>query len=49
MFDYLIQLDSDKIDCAEKYGEKARNKFKESYFKDKVSAVKQILVDLPKD
>lgn len=53
IFDYLIQLDSDKIDYAEKYGEKARDKFKKAYSKDKVSAVKQILkqilADLPKD
>ncbi|MBB6032123.1 MULTISPECIES: exported protein A EppA [Borreliella] len=53
IFDYLIQLDSDKIDYAEKYGEKAREKFRESYYKDKVRTVKQILkqilVDLPKD
>lgn len=53
IFDYLIQLDSDKIDYAEKYGEKARDKFIESYYKDKVRTVKQILkqilVDLPKD
>ncbi|MBB6043648.1 exported protein A EppA (plasmid) [Borreliella yangtzensis] len=53
IFDYLIQLDSDKIDYAEKYGEEARDKFKKAYSKDKVSAVKQILkqilADLPKD
>ncbi|MGF7102218.1 exported protein A EppA [Borreliella kurtenbachii] len=53
IFDYLIQLDSDKIDYAEKYGEKAREKFRQSYFKDKITAVKQILkqilADLPKD
>ncbi|WP_419250446.1 exported protein A EppA [Borreliella afzelii] len=53
IFDYLIQLDSDKIDYAEKYGEKARDNFIESYSKDKVNTVKQILkqilADLPKD
>lgn len=53
IFDYLIQLDSDKIDYAEKYGEKAREKFEKSYYKDKITAVKQILkqilADLPKD
>ncbi len=53
IFDYLIQLDSDKIDYAEKYGEKARENFEESYKKDKITAVKQILkqilADLPKD
>ncbi len=53
IFDYLIQLDSDKIDYAEKYGEKAREKFRQSYKKDKITAVKQIfkqiLADLPKD
>lgn len=53
IFDYLIQLDSDKIDYTEKYGEKAREKFRESYYKDKVNTVKQILkqilADLPKD
>ncbi len=53
IFDYLIQLDSDKIDYAEKYGEEARDKFRKSYSKDKVNAVKQILkqilADLPKD
>ncbi|WP_418909437.1 exported protein A EppA (plasmid) [Borreliella sinica] len=53
IFDYLIQLDSDKIDYAEKYGEEAREKFRKSYYKDKVSTVKQILkqilADLPKD
>ncbi len=53
IFDYLIQLDSDKIDYAEKYGDKARDNFEESYSKNKVSTVKQILkqvlADLPKD
>ncbi|WP_215536805.1 exported protein A EppA [Borreliella bavariensis] len=53
IFNYLIQLNSDKIDYAEKYGEKARSNFKESYSEDKASAVKQILkqilADLPKD
>ncbi|WP_420025092.1 exported protein A EppA (plasmid) [Borreliella yangtzensis] len=53
IFDYLIQLDSDKIDYAEKYGEKARSNFKESYSEDKAGAVKQILkqilADLPKN
>ncbi len=53
IFDYLIQLDSDKIDYAEKYGEKARENFEKSYEKDKITAVKQILkqilADLPKD
>ncbi len=53
IFDYLIQLDSDKIDYAEKYGEEARDNFRQSYKKDKITAVKQILkqilADLPKD
>ncbi|WP_425337216.1 exported protein A EppA [Borreliella tanukii] len=53
IFNYLIQLDSDKIDYSEKYGEEARDKFREAYSKDKASAVKQILkqilADLPKD
>ncbi|WP_187983495.1 exported protein A EppA [Borreliella bavariensis] len=53
IFDYLIQLDSDKIDYTEKYGEKARKKFEKAYSKDKVNTVKQILkqilADLPKD
>ncbi|XPC98100.1 exported protein A EppA (plasmid) [Borreliella japonica] len=53
IFNYLIQLDSDKIDYAEKYGEEAIDKFREAYSKDKASAVKQILkqilADLPKD
>ncbi|WP_215537771.1 exported protein A EppA [Borreliella bavariensis] len=53
IFNYLIQLNSDKIDYAEKYGEKARSNFKEFYSEDKASAVKQILkqilADLPKD
>ncbi len=53
IFNYLIQLNSDKIDYAEKYGEKARSNFKESYSEDKANAVKQILkqilADLPKD
>ncbi|WP_330529091.1 exported protein A EppA [Borreliella valaisiana] len=43
IFKYLIQLDSDKIDYAEKYGEEAIDKFRETYSKDKASAVKQIL------
>ncbi len=53
IFDYLIQLDSDKIDYAEKYGDGARDNFLHSYKKDKITAVKQILkqilADLPKD
>ncbi|WP_215539903.1 exported protein A EppA [Borreliella bavariensis] len=53
IFDYLIQLESDKIDYAEKYGEEARDKFEKAYSKDKVNTVKQILkqilADLPKD
>ncbi|AEL19398.1 exported protein A EppA [Borreliella bissettiae] len=53
IFDYLIQLDSDKIDYAEKYGDEARDNFRKSYKKDKITAVKQILkqilADLPKD
>ncbi|WP_418909359.1 exported protein A EppA (plasmid) [Borreliella sinica] len=54
IFDYLIQLDSDKIDYAEKYGNKAREKFDENYFdKSKINTVKktlkQIIADLPKD
>ncbi|WP_421136296.1 exported protein A EppA (plasmid) [Borreliella yangtzensis] len=52
IFGYLTELDPDEIDYPEKYGEKAIKKFKESYSKDKVSAVKQILKqildDLPK-
>ncbi|WP_420025045.1 exported protein A EppA [Borreliella valaisiana] len=43
IFKYLIQLDSDKIDYAEKYGEEAIDKFRETYSKDKASTVKQIL------
>ncbi|ACJ73311.1 exported protein A (plasmid) [Borreliella afzelii ACA-1] len=42
-----------KIDYADKYGEKARNRFEQSYSRNKVFTVKQILkqtlVDLPKD
>lgn len=53
VFNYLIQLDSDIIDYGEKYGEKARDNFRKSYNKDKITAVKQILkqilADLPKD
>lgn len=53
IFNYLIQLNSDKIDYAEKYGDNARNNFKEAYSKDKTNTVKQILkqilADLPKD
>ncbi|ABH02379.1 Exported protein precursor (EppA/BapA) (plasmid) [Borreliella afzelii PKo] len=53
IFNYLIQLNSDKIDYAEKYGDNARNNFKEDYSKDKTNTVKQILkqilADLPKD
>lgn len=53
IFNYLIQLNSDKIDYAEKYGDNARNNFKEAYSKDKANTVKQILkqilADLPKD
>ncbi|MDK7384058.1 exported protein A EppA [Borreliella burgdorferi] len=53
IFDYLIQLYSDKIDYGEKYGEETREKFRQSYEKDKITAVKQIfkqiLADLPKD
>ncbi|PRQ90789.1 exported protein A EppA [Borreliella burgdorferi] len=53
IFDHLIQLNSNKIDYGEKYGEEAREKFRQSYDKDKITAVKQILkqilADLPKD
>ncbi|ACN52736.1 hypothetical protein BVAVS116_O0006 (plasmid) [Borreliella valaisiana VS116] len=42
IFNYLIQLDSDKIDYIEKYGEEAQSKFKETYSKDKSSTFKQI-------
>ncbi|WP_419261182.1 exported protein A EppA [Borreliella afzelii] len=53
IFNYLIQLNSDKIDYAEKYGDNARNNFKEAYSKDKTNTVKQILkqilADLSKD
>ncbi|ACJ73344.1 exported protein A (plasmid) [Borreliella afzelii ACA-1] len=53
IFDYVLQLDSDKIDYAEKYGDKAREKFDEDYFKSKINTVKktlkQIIADLPKD
>ncbi|WP_325064264.1 exported protein A EppA [Borreliella bavariensis] len=42
-----------KIDYAEKYGEKARNRFEQFYSRNKVFTVKQILkqalVDLLKD
>ncbi len=52
IFDYLIQLDLYKIDYADKYGEKASNRFEQSYYRSKVFTVKQILkqvfVDLPK-
>lgn len=52
-FDYLIKLGLYKIDYADKYGEKARNRFEQSYSRNKVFTVKQILkqtlVDLPKD
>lgn len=43
IFDYLIQLDLYKIDYAEKYGEKADNRFEQSYSRNKVFTVKQIL------
>ncbi|WP_325064257.1 exported protein A EppA [Borreliella bavariensis] len=43
IFDYLIQLDLYKIDYAEKYIEKAGNRFEQSYFRNKVFTVKQIL------
>ncbi|WP_336509678.1 exported protein A EppA (plasmid) [Borreliella californiensis] len=43
IFDYLIQLDLYKIDFAEKYGEKASNRFEQFYFRNKVFIVKQIL------
>ncbi|MGF7102202.1 exported protein A EppA [Borreliella kurtenbachii] len=53
IFNYLIQLNSDKIDYAEKYGDNARNNFKKDYSEDKANTVKQILkqilADLPKD
>ncbi|AEL19388.1 exported protein A EppA [Borreliella bissettiae] len=53
IFNYLIQLNSDKVDYAEKYGDNARNNFKKDYSEDKANAVKQILkqilADLPKD
>ncbi|WP_418885158.1 exported protein A EppA [Borreliella carolinensis] len=45
-------MNSDKINFAEKYGYKARDKFKESYSQNKITAVKQalkqILIDLQK-
>ncbi|WP_235633212.1 exported protein A EppA [Borreliella mayonii] len=40
IFDYLIQLDSDKIDYAKKYGDKVRDKFEESYSKNKVNTIR---------
>lgn len=43
IFDYLIQLDLYKIDYADKYGEKASNRFEQSYSRSKVFTVKQIL------
>ncbi|WP_418885358.1 exported protein A EppA [Borreliella carolinensis] len=53
IFNYLIQLNSDKVDYAEKYGDNSRNNFKKDYSEDKANAVKQILkqilADLPKD
>lgn len=52
IFDYLIQLDLYKIDYARKYREKAGNRFEQSYSRNKVFTVKQILkqvlVDLSK-
>ncbi|WP_418905169.1 exported protein A EppA (plasmid) [Borreliella finlandensis] len=54
IFKYLIQSDSYKIDYTEKYKEKAINRFKQSYSKDRANKkvkqiLKQVLVDLPKD
>ncbi|PRQ97299.1 exported protein A EppA [Borreliella burgdorferi] len=53
IFDCLRKLYSDEIDYDDKYGEEAREKFRQSYEKDKITAVKQIfkqiLADLPKD
>ncbi|WP_316242909.1 exported protein A EppA [Borreliella garinii] len=43
IFDYLIQLDFYKIDYAKKYREKAGNRFEQSYSRNKVFRVKQIL------
>ncbi|WP_210380313.1 exported protein A EppA, partial [Borreliella valaisiana] len=43
IFDYLIQLDLYKIDYAKKYIEKAGNRFEQSYSRNKVFRVKQIL------
>lgn len=43
IFDYLIQLDLYKIDYANKYGKKASNSFEQSYSRNKVFTVKQIL------
>ncbi|MCD2401638.1 exported protein A EppA [Borreliella bissettiae] len=53
IFDCLRKLYSDEIDYDEKYGDKAVDEFSQSYKKDKITAVKQILkqilADLPKD
>ncbi|WP_257720240.1 exported protein A EppA [Borreliella garinii] len=43
IFDYLIQLDLYKIDYAKRYREKAGNRFEQSYSRNKVFRVKQIL------
>lgn len=39
IFYYLIQLDLYKIDYAEQYGEKAYNRFEQSYSRNKVFTV----------
>ncbi|WP_075552737.1 exported protein A EppA [Borreliella mayonii] len=53
IFNYLIQLNRYKIDCTEEYRGKAKNKFEQSYFRDRVNTIqqilKQVLVDLSKD
>ncbi|ACN92847.1 exported protein A EppA [Borreliella burgdorferi] len=53
IFNRLKTLYSDEIDYDEKYGDKAVDEFSQSYEKDKITAVKQILkqilADLPKD
>ncbi|WP_325167938.1 exported protein A EppA [Borreliella bavariensis] len=42
IFDYFIRLDLYNIDYAEKYGKKVSNRLEQSYFRNKVFAVKQI-------
>ncbi|ABH02515.1 exported protein A EppA [Borreliella afzelii] len=41
IFDYLIQINSYKIDYAEKYADKARERFNKAYFKSKINTVKK--------